>query len=302
MTDFKLLHAAETDYLPAPKAVSGLLPPAHALTAHEALLEWLQMRGIAYVFGNPGSTEMGMLVGLDQATTYVLALQESIVVGMADGYAQAAGKPALVNLHTGPGLGHAMGAIFTARHNRSPLVVTAGQQDSRHLAREPFLSGNLIEMAAPVVKWAVEVHRSEDLVPALERAYQIAAAAPSGPVFVSIPSDLWTGPSAIPAIRLLLQPSAPGGLDGLASALRGAKSPAIVFGAAVDRANAWDSAVAVADAFDAAAYGAPIASRLGFPTDHPRYRGMLPPAAPRLWQALAGHDVIVLVGGPAFLV
>jgi benzoylformate decarboxylase len=302
MADVKLLHSADTGYLPAPKAVSGLLPPAHGLTAHEAFLEWLQMRAVAHVFGNPGSTEMGMLVGLEQATTYVLGLQESIVVGMADGYAQAAGKPAVVSLHTGPGLGHAMGALFTAYHNRSPLVVTAGQQDSRHLAREPFLSGNLVEMAAPVVKWAAEVRRSEDLVPTLERAYQAAAAAPAGPVFVSIPSDLWTGASPVPAIRPQVPPAAPGELGSLAAALRAARSPAIVFGAAVDRANAWEAAVAVADAYEAAAYGAPLGSRLGFPTDHPRYRGMLPPAAPRLWQALAGHDVVVLIGGPAFLV
>lgn len=271
-----------------------------ALTAIAATHRWLRDRGIRHVFGNPGSTEIGFLAGLEKAARYVLGLQESIVVAMADGYAQASGRPALVNLHTAPGLGNAMGMLVNARQNRSPLVITAGQQDSRHLFREPYLSGDLVGMAAPLCKWAYEVTRPEDVVPALERAWLLASAAPAGPVFVSIPMDMWGGP-AEPVVPQAVAPlGTPTGLDRVVDALAAARQPAIVVGAAVDRAGGWSDAIRLAEKLGTAVYTSPLASRIGFPTDHPLYRGTLLPAAPRMWQSLSAHDVVVLLGGPAF--
>ena len=160
-------------------------------TVREAALDLLRSFGMTRIFGNPGSTELPFLADLPEEFTYVLGLHEGVVVGMADGYAQGTGRAAFVNLHTAAGLGNAGAAIMTAHHNRTPLVITAGQQDRRHLAHEPFLSGRLVEMAKPYVKWSHEPARAEDVPAAIERAYHTAMQAPRGPAFVSIPMDDW---------------------------------------------------------------------------------------------------------------
>ena len=270
------------------------------LTAIAATHQWMRDRDVRHVFGNPGSTELGFLAGLEQTAKYVLGLQESLVVAMADGFAQASGRPALLNLHTAAGLGNAMGMLVNARQNRSPLVVTAGQQDMRHLFREPFLSGDLVGIARPLCKWAYEVTRSQDVVPALERAWLLASASPPGPVFVSIPMDLWSGPAETVVPQNMAPLGTPGGLDRVAGALAAARRPAIVVGAVVDRVGGWSDAIVLAEKLGCAVYTSPMAGRIGFPTDHPLYRGMLLPAAPRMRQALSAHDVVVLLGGPAF--
>jgi benzoylformate decarboxylase len=112
-------------------------------TVREVTFDLLRELGMRTVFGNPGSTELPFLRDFPDDFTYVLGLQEAAVVGMADGYAQGTGSAALVNLHTSPGLGNALGNMVTAYHNKTPLVITAGQQDRRHIALEPLLSGRL---------------------------------------------------------------------------------------------------------------------------------------------------------------
>lgn len=271
------------------------------MNVREAVFDWFERREIRYLFGNPGSTELPFLVGFPQGVRYVLALQESIAVAMADGYAQAGGRPAIVNLHAAPGLGNAMGVLYTAAKNHAPLVVTTGQQDTRHLLLEPLLYADLVSMARPVVKWAYEVAHPSDVPAALEQAYLLAASPPPGPVFLSIPVNFWDAPSEPVPLRQLNSPSAPQGLETLGEALAQAVKPALVIGAGVDRARAWEEAVQLAERLGCAVFGAPIGSRIGFPTDHPLYRGMVLPAAPRLVQALSGHDVIVVIGAPLFL-
>src|SRR5688500_13345370 len=158
----------------------------------DILLDVLRSEGVRHVFGNPGSTELPLIDALAAADDldYVLALQEATAVGMADGYAQATGRPAFLNLHTSAGLGNAVGNLTNAQANGTPLVVTAGQQDRRHLHHDPLLSGDLVGLARPVSKWAHEVSNLGELGTVLRRAFNDAATAPSGPVFVSIPMDL----------------------------------------------------------------------------------------------------------------
>jgi benzoylformate decarboxylase len=156
------------------------------MNVREGIKEWLQYHHISHVFGNPGSTEIPFLVDWPETISYVLGLQESQVVSMADGYAQAMGRPAVVNLHSQPGLGHAMGALMTARKNRSPLVVTIGQEDSRHHIVEPLLYGNLVPWASTIAQWSYQPTSAEDVLPALERAYHEALRPPGGPVTTSI--------------------------------------------------------------------------------------------------------------------
>src|SRR5918995_3932199 len=159
--------------------------------AREVLLDVLRTEGVTHLFGNPGSTELPLIDALAEADDlrYVLALQEATVVGMADGYAQATGRPAFLNLHTSAGLGNAIGNLTNARSNRTPLVVTAGQQDYRHIVTDPLLSGPLVELAGGTVKWGHEVRTADELGTILRRAFQDAAQPPAGPVFASLPMD-----------------------------------------------------------------------------------------------------------------
>ena len=271
------------------------------MNIREATFEWMQARAIRYIFGNPGSTELPLLVNLPDGVRYVLALQESIGLAMADGYAQASGKPAFINLHVAPGLGNAMGVLFTALKNRAPLIVTCGQQDTRHIFHEPLLSGDLVGMARPVVKWAYEVKHAADVPDALEQAYHLAMSPPRGPVFVSIPMNFWDAPAESPHIKPLHPPGAPQDLTPLVEAFASAQKPALVCGAGVGGAGAIAEAVALAERLGCAVYHAPLNSRMGFPTNHPLYEGMLLPATPRLMQALSQHDFVLVVGAPVFL-
>jgi len=172
-------------------------------TVREAFLRLMQDLGIDTVFGNPGSTELPMFRDFPKDMRYVLGLQESVVVGMADGYAQVTRNAAMVNLHSAAGVGHAMGNIFTAFRNQTPMLVTAGQQSRAILPFDPFLSASqATELPRPYVKWAIEPARAEDVPLALLRAYQIAMQAPCGPVFISIPADDWDRPADwVPARR-----------------------------------------------------------------------------------------------------
>ncbi|HRH89165.1 MAG TPA: thiamine pyrophosphate-binding protein, partial [Rubrivivax sp.] len=161
-------------------------------TVREAMFALLREFGLTTVFGNPGSTELPMLVDFPDDFRYVLGLQESVVVGMADGYAQATRNAAFVNLHSAVGVGHAMGAIFTACRNRTPMVITAGQQSRPILPFDPFLASvRATELPQPYVKWAVEPARAEDVPLAVARAYYLAMMPPRGPVLVSVPADDW---------------------------------------------------------------------------------------------------------------
>ena len=165
-------------------------------TVREAVLQLLRGLGITTIFGNPGSTELPLFLDFPVDFRYVLGLQESVVVGMADGYAQATGNAAFVNLHSAAGVGHAMGNIFTAHKNRTPMVITAGQQARSILPFEPFLfSAQATELPKPYVKWSCEPARAEDVPLAIARAYYVAMQEPKGPVLVSIPADDWARPT-----------------------------------------------------------------------------------------------------------
>ncbi|TBH16056.1 thiamine pyrophosphate-binding protein [Thermus thermamylovorans] len=271
------------------------------MKARESAHRWLQEREISFVFGNPGSTELPFLLGLEKASRYVLALHEGVAVAMAEGYAQASGQVAFVNLHAAPGLGNAIGALYSALKNRSPLLVTVGHQDRRHLFREPLLSGPLLEMARSVSKAVWEVHRGEDLPEALERAYHLALTPPRGPVVAVLPMDLWEEEAAPPRLKTLLPPGAPQGLEALASALSRAENPALILGGGSQAPAARKAALRLVEALPAVVFSDPIGPRHPFPTSHPLYRGVLPPVAAQLRNQLAPHDLVLVVGAPCFL-
>lgn len=273
-------------------------------TVREAFLRLMRDLGIDTVFGNPGSTELPMFRDFPQDFRYVLGLQESVVVGMADGYAQATRNAAMVNLHSAAGVGHAMGNIFTAYKNQTPLIVTAGQQARSILPFDPFLSATqATELPRPYVKWACEPARAEDVPLALLRAYQMAMQPPCGPVFLSIPADDWERPTDWVTVRHVSRATAPdpASIAQVAQALAQSSRPAIVVGAGVDRDAAVERVVELAERHQAAVYAAPMSARCGFPERHALFRGFLPAMRERIVQGLSGHDLILVLGAPAFI-
>lgn len=273
-------------------------------TVREAVLRLLRDLNIDTVFGNPGSTELPMFRDFPSDFRYVLGLQESVVVGMADGYAQATRNAALVNLHSAAGVGHAMGNIFTAFKNQTPLIVTAGQQARSILPFDPFLfAAQSTDLPKPYVKWACEPARAEDVPLALARAYHIAMQPPCGPVFVSIPADDWEQPSDWVEPRQVSRSVAPDPhvLAQVAKALSRARRPAIVAGTGVDRDGAMDLLVQLAEQHRAVVYTAPMSARCAFPEAHPQFGGFLPAMRERIVDRLTGHDLVLVLGAPAFL-
>ncbi len=282
---------------------SSLRADGGRCTVRDAVFDLFRQFGIDTVFGNPGSTELPMFRDFPADFRYVLGLQEAVVVGMADGHAQARRNAAVVNLHSAAGVGHAMGNLFTAFRNKTPLIVTAGQQARAILPFEPFLGASqAAELPKPYVKWSIEPARAQDVPAAIARAYRIAMQEPRGPVFVSIPVDDWDQPAErLPARRVseVVAPE-PDALAALGAALDACARPAFVVGAALERAGAWDEAVRLAERHSARVYVAPMSGRCSFPEDHPLFAGFLPAARERIVAQLAGHDLILAFGAPAF--
>ena len=273
------------------------------MNVRRAVLDLLREHGVDTVFGNPGSTELTFLSGWPNDIRYVLGLQESSVVAMADGYAQARRGPAFVNLHSAAGVGHALGSIFAAFRNQTPLVITAGQQARSLLPRAPYLfAERATEFPQPYVKWANEPARAEDVPDAVAHAFAIAMAPPCGPAFVSVPVDDWQKPCA-PAARRVVRSAAspdPAALADLALALTAASSPALVVGPEVDRDGAWASVVALAERQRLPVFVSPTSSRASFPEDHALFAGFLPAAPEPLASVLSGFDLLLVLGAPVF--
>jgi benzoylformate decarboxylase len=279
-------------------------------TVRAATLDIFRAHGMTTIFGNPGSTELPMLANLPDDFTYVLGLQEQAVVGMADGYAQATGRPTHVNLHTAPGVGNAVGAIFTAKVNKAPLVITAGQQVRAQVTHEALLTNRDATLGPqPYVKWSHEPPRAQDVPGAIGRAIHHATLPPRGPAFVSIPMDDWTAEAdedrAVHARRRMVGGRAvpdPVGLAQLASLLESARNPVMVAGPDIDASGGWNAAVALAEKQRLPVWASPptASSRIGFPERHPNFVGILPPAIGPLAQTLEGHDLVLVAGSYVF--
>lgn len=274
-------------------------------TVRDRTYEVLRAHGVTTVFGNPGYTELPFLAGLPDDFTYYLGLQEASVMSMADGFASATGKPVLVNLHNAPGLGNAMGNLKTAYHNKTPLIVTAGQQRRDMTVYEPgFYAKDARDLPKPYVKWSYEPARAQDIPAAIARAIHIAMQEPQGPVFLSLPVDDWeaeSDPLPVPLRRVTTRSAPdPTALASVAVRISNAKRPALLAGAAIDRANAWGEMVTLAERLRAEVYGAPAATRSAFPEDHPLFRGALVFDREMMREWLSAHDLIVVIGAPVF--
>ncbi|MCF3120164.1 thiamine pyrophosphate-binding protein [Streptomyces arenae] len=273
------------------------------LSGAELVLRVLREEGVDHVFGNPGTTELPLIQQLaDQHDiTYVLALQEASAVAMADGHARITGRPSFVNLHAAAGLGNGIGALTNAAAARVPMVVTAGQQDLRHLIRDPVLAGDLTAMATPTVKWAHQVGTREELGEVLSHAFRVAQAPPTGPVFVSLPMNLLDEIGPPPPRRTAVRYAAAAPTDGLAKLLNEtpADDIALVYGDELAR-HAPAEGLALAEALGAPVWGAGWPATNPFPTAHALWRGYLPTHLPGIRSALAPFPLVLVVGSRPF--
>ncbi|HEY6983595.1 thiamine pyrophosphate-binding protein [Reyranella sp.] len=276
------------------------------MRGRQVLLQTLLNHGVDRIFGNPGTTESPLLDSLLDypQIRYIVHLHEGVAVGAASFYAQASGKTAFVNLHVAPGLGNAIGMIYGALKYNSPMVVTAGQQDTRLRLRDPVLGHDLAAMAAPVTKWSVQVERADELGPILQRAFKIANEAPAGPVFVALPIDVMEQETEIAAGQpATLFPACrpdPAGIAAMAGFITDARSPVIVAGDDIARAGAVDTLVKLVEKLGAAVWFEGLHGRNSFPTDHPAWRGTLAFDTTGVARQLAANDLVLMVGGPFF--
>jgi benzoylformate decarboxylase len=273
------------------------------VTVRDAVLHLFRQFRMTTIFGNPGSTELPMFRDFPADFRYVLGLQESIVVGMADGYAQATRNAAVVNLHSAVGVGHALGNIFTAYKNQTPLVITAGQQARSILPFEPFLfAAQATELPRPYVKWSCEPARAEDVPAAIARAYYVAMQPPRGPTFVSVPVDDWDRmcePIEPRQVSAAVRGD-PVLLARIGEALSRAKRLAFVVGASVARDGAWDEVIALAERHRASVWVSPMSGRNSFPENHRLFAGFLASDRGKIVASLTGYDCILVLGAPVF--
>ena len=273
-------------------------------TIRDVTMDLLRELELTTFFGNPGSTEETFLKDFPEDFKYVQVLQEASAVGAADGYAQATRKPAIVNVHTSAGLCNAMSNIMTAYMNKTPLIITAGNQTREMLLMEPWLTNvQPTVLPQPWVKWSYEPVRAEDVPAAFMRAYAMAMQAPAGPVFLSIPLDDWDKPASEAAVvreistRIAPDPDL---IRKFSQILSKAKNPALIYGSSIARGNGWNQAIALAEKLQAHVFAAPSSERPPFPETHPLYCGGLPFAKGLLSKRLEGYDVAIVIGAPVF--
>ncbi|HQS18566.1 thiamine pyrophosphate-binding protein [Reyranella sp.] len=274
----------------------------NTITGRDAFLRVLKDEGVTKMFGNPGTTELPIMHALSSAPEmgYVLALQEAVVIAMADGYARASGKLVSCNVHVAPGLGNAIGSIYTSMMSGTPMIVTAGQQEQGHGLTEPLLYAPLVPIAQPVVKWATEVSRIEDLPRILRRAAKVATTAPTGPVFISLPGDILNNEAAIDMgevtrVDTAVRPS-DAALEQLARRLLSAKKPVILAGHEIATSDAFAEATELAETLGAPVLQQTVAWGAHFPSEHPAYLGALNRDQKYVRRVLSDYDLMLCVG------
>jgi len=279
-------------------------PSKHQVTVWDATYSLLRKLGLTTIFGNPGSTEQPFLKNFPEGFQYVLGLQEASVVAMADGFSQATKKPVLVNLHSCAGTGNGMGNIMTAYQNKTPLIITAGQQTREMLLCDPYLTNrDETVMPRPWVKWAYQPVRAQDVPGAIMRAYAAALQPPAGPVYVSIPLDDWDQPAlgeaALRSVSSRYSPD-PDRVASFAEQINKSKNPVLIYGPEIERSGGWEAGIKFAERLKAPVYLSSLSDRASFPQTHPQFRGMVPIAIGPLSQQLRGHDLIIVFGAEVF--
>ena len=276
------------------------------MTGRQAVMEVFRNERVRYVFGNPGTTELPLLDALQDAPEmdYILCLHEGVALGMAQMYATASGKTGVANLHVAPGVGNALGMLYNAWVGKTPMVVTAGQQDSRMLLREPILSHDLVSMAKPLTKWAVQLQHAEEIPVLLPRVFKVAQDPPRGPVFLSLPSNILDQEADLevpgPTATYRRNRPDPAGVAAAAELLTRAANPVIICGDSVAASDAVEELVRLAEALGAPVWNTVLMAQMNFPFGHPQFRGELAAEYPTIRRLLGEPDAVLAVGADLF--
>jgi benzoylformate decarboxylase len=272
------------------------------ITGRSAFLALLKDEGITHLFGNPGTTELPIMHALKDHPdlTYVMAMQESLVVAIADGFSRASGRLVACNVHVAPGLGNAMGSLFNAKFTGTPMILTAGQQEQGHGLMEPVLYGPLVQMAEPLVKWAVEVTRLEDLPRIVRRAAKIATTPPTGPVFISLPGDILNSEAGIDLGRSTrvdtrVRPS-DDAVQALAARILKARNPVIIAGDEIVKSDALKEASGLAETLGAPAFQCSTPYSAQFLSESPCFMGALSRLQKQVREVLSPYDLMIVLG------
>lgn len=272
------------------------------MNGRSVFLSILRSEGVTHLFGNPGTTELPIMHALKDYPDikYILGLQESIVVAMADGFSRATGKLSVCNVHVAPGLGNAMGSIYNAKFVGSPIIITAGQQEQGHGLMEPMLFGPLVQMAEPLVKWAIEVTRLEDLPRILRRAAKIALSPPTGPVFISLPGDILNAKARLDLgkptrIKYDIRPDDKT-LKKIKEKIIKAKSPIIISGNEVAETNAFTEISTLSEIIGAPVYQQTVPHGSHYPSEHKTFMGALPRNQKDVRNILQNFDLLICIG------
>src|SRR5262245_58493771 len=269
-------------------------------------MDSLRLHGVRAIFGNPGTTESPLLDALADYPDirYVTMLHEAIAVSAAVLYAQATNETVVANVHVAPGLGNALGSLYGALKSSAPVIMTAGQQDTRMRLRDPVLGHDLVAMAAPLVKWATQVNNADEMAAVMQRAFTIANEAPKGPVFVALPINVMeqeTSNGAFASGHIHAEPRPDeAGIAAVAEILAAAQKPVIVASDDVARAGALPALVKLAERLGAPVYQDTLRQHIVFPNRHVAYGGTLPLDAASIRALLGGTDVLLMLGGPFF--
>ena len=272
------------------------------ITGRSAFLSILKSEGVTHLFGNPGTTELPIMHALKDypEIKYILGLQESIVVAMADGYSRATGKLSVCNVHVAPGLGNAMGAIYNAKFVGSPVIITAGQQEQGHGLMEPMLYGPLVQMAEPLVKWAIEVTRLADLPRILRRAAKIALAPPTGPVFISLPGDILNTEAKLDLgkpsrVKYNISPDKET-LKDIKDRILQANNPVIISGHEIAQTDSFSEITKFSEIIGAPVYQQTVPHGSHYPSEHKTYVGTMPRSQSEVKIILENYDLLICVG------
>ena len=274
----------------------------NTITGRSAFLSLLKDEGITHLFGNPGTTELPIMDALTEHSdlNYMMSMQESLVVYMAEGYSRSSGKLSACNVHVAPGLGNAMGAIYAAKFANTPIIITAGQQEQGHGLTEPLLYDPLVPIAQPLVKWAVEVTRFEDLPRIVRRAAKVAMTPPTGPVFISLPGDILNEEGALELgartrVDTRVRPI-DSTLEKTAGRILSASNPVIVAGHELATDDALQEAAEFASIIGCPVYQQTVQYGAHFLSEHPGFMGALSRDQQQVRDVLSPYDLLIVLG------
>lgn len=272
------------------------------ISGRSAFLSLLKAQGVTHLFGNPGTTELPIMHALKDHTdlTYVMGMHEAIVVAMADGYSRATGELVACNVHVAPGLGNAMGSLYNCKFTGTPLIITAGQQELGHGLTEPLLYDSLVPMAEPLVKWATEITRLEDMPRIMHRAAKIALTPPTGPVFLSLPGDILNHETgidigSITRVDTRNRPSEDV-LENVARRILLAENPVVICGNEIVTSNALNEAADFAATLGVPVYQQTVPYGSHFLSEQPCFMGALSRNQREVRSLLEAFDLMIVLG------